>query len=278
LLCTAILRELRRRRSRNVWMMSRNPGLYSNSLDVDRVVQIDIHQMELLRRLGTKVTIPHCFTGTPDGRRLIPPPRPVIPHMCAMAGITGIVSVRPWLYLTEEERARGRFAERQVVMHSSGRSANYAISNKEWLPGRFQEVATALIGRKYHVIQVGSPLDPPLAGARDLRGLTSLRESAALIANSHVVICQEGFLMHLARAVDTRAVVIYGGAADPAFFGYAANEHLTSTVPCAVCWLTNDCPQEHICMTEITAGPVVAAAERLALRYGEPLPLSEFSL
>ena len=55
------------------------------------------------------------------------------------------------------------------------------------------------------------PRYPPLKGALDLRGKTGLREAAAILSNSLVFIGQVGFLMHLARAVDCRSVIVYGG-------------------------------------------------------------------
>jgi ADP-heptose:LPS heptosyltransferase len=276
-LCTAIFRELARRGARRLWMMSRHPGLFAGNPDVDRVAPIDDYHARLLQRLGTRVTQPYYFTDSADRRRHVPPPRPVIAQMCHLAGITGEVSLRPWLHLTPNERARGRLAERQIVMHSSGRSAGFAMANKEWYPEGFQAVADALTAR-FRVVQLGSPLDPPLQGALDLRGKTTLRESAAIIAAARAVVCQVGLLMHLARAVDTRAVVIFGGVEDPAITGYTANENLTTAVDCATCWMPNDCPHDRKCMDAITPAQVLSAVVRTDARFGEPLPVESFTL
>lgn len=273
LLCTAIFRELRRRGQDRLWMMSRHPEFFAHNGDVDRVVPIDEHHARLLTWLGTTVTRPYAFGASPDGNRMLPPPRPLIAQMCALSGVTGEVELRPWLHLTSEERARGRLAARQIVMHSSGQSAKVTMANKEWGSARFQEVATGLAARGFEVIQLGAQTDPPLASARDLRGRTTFRESAAIVAGAQAVVCQVGFLMHLARAVEARAVVIFGGVEDPAISGYAANENLTSQPPCATCWLPNDCPHGKACMAAISSRDVIAAVERQVGRSGEPLPL-----
>jgi hypothetical protein len=274
LLCTAIFREWRQRGERNLWMMSRHPALFAGNPDIDRVVPIDDYHARALRALGREVVQPYYVSLRPDddeGAAPVPT-RHFIAQMCALAGIRGEIALRPYLHLGDAERAAGALAPRQVVIHSSGRTRGFASANKEWVAGRFQAVVDAARDR-YDFVQLGSVEDPPLAGARDLRGRTSLRESAGVVAASRAVVCQEGFLMHLARAVDVRAVVVYGGALDPAITGYRANENLFSAVPCAPCWRRNRCDFEHRCMTGIGVADVVAALDRAAARPGAPLPV-----
>ena len=257
-------------------MMSRHPALFAGNPDVDRVVPIDDYHARALRALGREVVQPYYVSLRPDedeGTAPVPT-RHFIAQMCALAGIRGEIALRPYLHLTATERAAGQLAARQVVIHSSGRTRGFASANKEWIPGRFQEVVAAARG-KYDFVQLGSPDDPPLAGARDLRGRTSLRESAAIVAGARAVVCQEGFLMHLARAVEVRAVVIYGGALDPAITGYRANENLFTPVACAPCWRRNRCDFAHRCMTEIGADAVLRALERAVERHGTALPVDE---
>ena len=272
-LCTAVLHELRRRSAQRLWMMSNNPGLFAGNPDVDRVVPVDVHHARLLARLGSHLIRPLVFGVTDGGARLVPPPRHVIAEMCRVAGLGGEVSLRPYMHLSPDERRRGRRAEHQVVVHSSGRGARYPMSNKDWGPDRFQAVVDRLRGA-FQCVQLGGPTDPPLAGAIDLRGQTSLRESAAIVSASDAVICQVGFLMHLARATDVPAVVIYGGVEDPAVTGYPANENLTNVPPCGVCWLPNNCPQQQQCMAAISVDAVVGALHRIVRRPAGPLPVA----
>ena len=269
-MCTAVFREWRRRGEKRLWMMSRNAGLFVGNTDIDRVVPVDDYHALLLGRLGVTVVRPYYFGDDKAGERVVPPPRHILAEMCRMAGITGEVALRPNLHLDPSEVSQGRLSSRQAVIHSSGMSAGFPMPNKEWIAGRFQEVVRLLAG-EFDFVQLGSPSDSPLEGARDLRGKTSLRETAALVAASRIVVAQEGFLTHLARAVDTRAVVVYGGFSDPAVTGYSANINLTRSPPCAPCWSPSRCDFGHICMEGVTATDVADAARRLDARVGVPL-------
>jgi ADP-heptose:LPS heptosyltransferase len=149
--------------------------------------------------------------------------------------------------------------------------------NKEWYPERFQEVASRLQG-KASLIQLGSPSDPPIQDALDLRGKTSLRQSAAILAQSLVFIGLEGFMMHLARAVDCRAVIVYGGRLRPSHFGYAAFANLIGATPCSPCWLDNTCDYDRECMKMISTEAVVNAAKEQIDRHGSPLETEAVNL
>ena len=123
----------------------------------------------------------------------------------------------------------------------------------------------ALVPR-HRVVQLGLPTDPLLHGAEDLRGKKSLRESGAILASAAAFIGLVGFLMHLARAVDCPAVVVYGGREHPDQSGYVCNENLFTSLPCSPCWRWNSCDFEHRCMTDIHPEHVTAALARLLAR------------
>jgi len=118
----------------------------------------------------------------------------------------------------------------------------------------------------------------PLAGARDLRGNTTLREAAAILNRSLCFIGTSGLLVHLARAVECRSVVIYGGREHAWQSGYTCNENLESHLPCAPCWLWQDCDRDRECMKQITSDQVVAAVDRALARGGEPLAVDTAEL
>ena len=65
------------------------------------------------------------------------------------------------------------------------------------------------------ILQIGHPDDPPLSGVTDLRGQTTTRELASILKNSLLHIGLVSFPMHLARAVDCRAVIVFGGREGP---------------------------------------------------------------
>jgi ADP-heptose:LPS heptosyltransferase len=106
---------------------------------------------------------------------------------------------------------------------------------------------------------------------RDLRGRTAIRQTARLLADASFHVGPEGFLMHLARAVDTRSVIIYGGRILPSEIGYPCNENLSVTPPCSPCWRSNRCDYDRVCLEQITVDMALAAIGRLENRLGQPL-------
>jgi len=272
LLCTAVLRELRRRNVRPVWMMTRFPELFAPAADVDVVfAPPDLRIESVVRAFGGRFVVPsytkHDWendAGDP------PPPAHVVAMMCHLSGISGPVALRPYLRLSEAELAFGRFAARQIAIQSSGLGAAMSMRNKEWVPQRFQEVVDVLKGQ-FDFVQIGSASDPPLAGAIDLRGKTSVRESAAVMSHSLVFVGLVGFLMHLARAVGCRSTIVYGGRELPRQSGYSCNENITNVLPCSPCWRWNRCEYEHACMMQIQTSTVVDAVVRQAARAGQPI-------
>jgi ADP-heptose:LPS heptosyltransferase len=87
------------------------------------------------------------------------------------------------------------------------------MRNKCWFQDRFQQVVQK--NRRSWpdgtVLQIGTKQDLPLQGVYDLRGKTSLRQAAAILTQCECFIGTSGLLSHLARAVDCRSIVIYGG-------------------------------------------------------------------
>jgi ADP-heptose:LPS heptosyltransferase len=257
-------------------MSTAYPELFAHNSDVDRI---------LLRRGGQagwgELGLPLVTLGEdkydPARDADSPPTQHRLIQMCERAGIKGPVEMRPYFFLTQEEFAAGKIAEDQVVIQSSGLSAAHPMRNKEWYPQRFQEVCSEL-RKDVQIIQLGSLDDPKLEGAIDKRGKTSLRESAAILANSLVYIGLVGFLMHLARAVDCRSVIIYGGREKPAQSGYVANKNLYSQVRCAPCWLRNPCDFDRKCMDMITSRQVIAATAEQISKYGTLLELQTAQL
>jgi hypothetical protein len=276
-LVTTVLHELRRRGGTGLGVLTTRPEFFANSPDVDLVKPMRHDHVAFIKRVG----IPAAYLGYIHEQRPpdidIPPPQHLLAEMCRLAGITGEIELRPHLFLTPiEQRAAGR-TRPYIVMHSSCRTAALTIANKEWYPDRFQTVANALASR-WEVVQIGLRGDPALAGAVDLRGRTSLRESAALLAGAQAFIGLVGLLMHLARAVDCPAVIVYGGREHPGQSGYIGNENLYSPVPCAPCWRWNSCDYDHRCMSALQPADVLGALERLQSRSRNPLAVERVVL
>jgi hypothetical protein len=266
LLCTAVLRELRRRRQGELWMISNHPELFGSTGDADRVFPID-RVYDFFSKMWGREFRTMVVLSPPNAFSLS---KHVIAEMCAVAGITGYVTLRPYLALDDSEAAEGAWASGCIVVQSSGLGARHPVLNKEWYPERFKAVVDALRGQ-YEFIQIGSASDPPLAHARDLRGKSSIRESAAILHHARLYIGLEGFLMHLARAVDCPSVIVYGGRTSPSQTGYICNKNLYSDLSCAPCGRWDTCDFGRKCMAEIQPEDVVVAVHDLLRKPRNPL-------
>jgi hypothetical protein len=267
LLCSAVCRELQQRAPRRLWMLSPHPALFEGNPDVAAVLPFNDDLVELLRRRGHPVIVPHYDTNHWHEGRDDPPREHIIAALCRRSGISGgSVSLRPYLSLSAAERTAGRLAPRQVAIQSSGLSARFPMRTKEWFPDRFAGLVREM-PPGVAMIQIGGRDDPLLPGVRDLRGRTSLRETAAILQASELFIGLVGFLMHLARAVDCPSVIVYGGRERPDQSGYIANLNVARSPDCSPCWLWNRCDHAMKCMDSIPASEVIAAARQ---RLGQP--------
>ena len=186
-----------------------------------------------------------------------PPQEHIIKALCREAGIIGEILVRPHIYIeTSEKKAFEQFRD-CVVIQSTGLGARKAMRNKEWFPERFQAVVDG-IRDLVQVVQIGSEEDPKLSGCVDMRGKTTIRGAAAVLAQARLFVGLVGFLMHLARSVNCEGVIIYGGREAPWQSGYICNTNLYTQIPCSPCWYYNRCDHEKKCMREITAEKVIS--------------------
>lgn len=279
LLCTAVLRELRKRGRDRMLMVSDHRDLFTGNTDLTYLRPLwnryyrDGSTVAVCRRFAR-------FTGAAFVRPEYAPPhgvdsrrqpsRHVIAAMCAKAGVTGTIDIRPYIHLSDEEKAQASWARDSIVIQSSGLSARHPARLKEWYPDRFQRVIEALEG-EYTFVQLGSKDDPPLHNAKDLRGLTSIRESAAILYQARLYVGLEGFLMHLARAAECPAVIIFGGRSAPWQLGYICNINIHSNIACAPCWRSNTCELGRQCMDRIATIEVVDAMREMLQKPRNPL-------
>ncbi|MDR3456879.1 MAG: glycosyltransferase family 9 protein [Verrucomicrobiae bacterium] len=274
MLCTAVLHELKQRGQKKIWMMSKNPGLFEENADVDRVVPIEDRYRVYVQTFGKKWQPLEYARFDPEKDRSEPPKRHIIAELCWRAGVRGTVKLHPRFHVQAGERAKAAWAAGHVAIQSSGLGGQWPMRNKQWYPERFQQVVAGLKG-KFKFVQLGSANDPLLNDVIDLRGKTNLRESAAVIENCRLYLGNPGFLMHLARAVERPSVIVYGGREAPWQSGYSCNLNLYSAVPCAPCWLWNKCDHDRLCMEKITADDVIQAVEQMTSKAPQPLVVDE---
>ena len=277
LLCTIVARELARRGEKKIWMMSKNAELFQNNTDVEKVVPVDYRFRDYAWVRGKKWQQLEYARMDLKRDMSVPPARHILAELCGRAEISGRVALRPYFFLTDAERASAGWAKGMIAIQSSGLGGQMMMRNKQWFPDRFQEVVGAL-KNDFKFVQLGSVHDPLLMNVEDRRGKTSIRESAAILANSEMFLGNVGFLMHLARAVDCPSVVIFGGREAPWQSGYPCNENLYTAEPCAPCWLWNKCDFNRVCMEKISAAAVVDAIRKLAARPRRPLTVDEVEI
>jgi ADP-heptose:LPS heptosyltransferase len=138
--------------------------------------------------------------------------------------------------------------------------------NKDW-PDIYWEALLDRLLASMTVVEIGTGLygrrtrtDPNYL---DLVDRTSLPQLVASIAAADLLIAPDTGPMHIAAAVGTPSVVIYGGYIDPVSTGYPGNIDFYSAVECAPCWLRTPCPIGLKCLHKITPGQVEAAVDRL---------------
>ena len=172
----------------------------------------------------------------------------------------------PRVYLTarEIEEFRSRYPSPYIAVAPTGKTS-FCANRKEWGVENFQRVRDLLGGLSF--VQIGIPADRLLEEVIDARGL-SAREAAIVIKNSIFFLGLEGGLMHLARAVDTPSVIIYGGYIHPDTVRYEGNLVFYSPVDCSPCYDSDrrqDTCESMKCMKMI--GPETVY-EGIMKRYG----------
>ena len=178
----------------------------------------------------------------------------------------------PRLYVTESERsaAKAIFRQHQIPEGASivGINPGAAFgSAKCWLPERFREVIAHLATRPntyvvcfadaagadlVHGICQGMP-----SQVIDLAAATSLRELIALIEQCTVFLTNDSGPMHIAAALKTPLVALFGSTNDIATGPYGHGEIIHKHVECSPCY-RRICPIDFRCMTRITSDEVYA--------------------
>lgn len=151
---------------------------------------------------------------------------------------------------------------------------------KQWLPERFVELAHAIItDRGWSVLMVGAAVDRPTCtdivrrlpktGTRinrliDFCGKSDIPTLAGILSQARAVVSNDSGAMHLAAAVGTKVIAIFGPtnerATSPLSAGPTAPAPVVVTheVFCRPCML-RECPIDHRCMRRISAQDVLSA-------------------
>jgi len=147
---------------------------------------------------------------------------------------------------------------------------------KHWPDARWRELATRLVKHGCRVVEVGVGR-PVLEAADSLVGRTSVRELARFLAQAEVVVGDDSGPLHLALAVGTRVVGIFGATrADLLYVSAPLFTPLTTEAECRFCWSrwelaypSGACPRpRHECMEGVAVATVADAvlAQMAAVR------------
>lgn len=260
LLLTAVARQWHRHHGGTITVASAYPGLFEGNKDI-RCVIPSTHSLQRVAPLFCRMVHPTYSPLDPlQGRKMVPD-MPMIAKMCESIGLPVPDECRPYVFLSDHERVVGHAFANAVLLQPTGRGARWHISNNEWGWEKFQRVVLEL-SDEIRFVQIGGPKDALLQGVEDARG-RPFRETAAMLAGSAGFLGQPGFHMHLARSVDCRSVIIYGGREKAWQSGYAHNINLETHPPCSPCWQENECDFERKCLSEITTDKVVQAVRDL---------------
>jgi ADP-heptose:LPS heptosyltransferase len=275
LLATGVIRAWRRIHGERVIVETRFPELFLHNPDVSAIWQAGTRSNAVARVFGHRGIwrAGNAVNEWFDRRSITPgypfpcPGRHLIDAMADTVAVTLLPQERqPVLWLTDEERAEQAWEHGWVAVQSN--STSYWTVNKDWVPGRMQNVVDGLRGMGLSVVQLGAPTDEPLQGVTDLRGKTLLRQAAAVLSNSRLFIGLEGGLVHLARAVETRSVVIYTGYTKPEETGYPENANLRDPAAGESCWRRDACDHCVASARAVTVDRVLQAIESLLLVEG----------
>jgi heptosyltransferase-2 len=167
-------------------------------------------------------------------------------------------------------RAHGVDVNRKTVAIAPGSTNSRA---KRWIPERFAELNDRLQTESdCNVILLGSKDDkiisehvaalsrrPPI----DITGETNIETVTTILSETDLLISNDMGLAHLAPAVGTETIVIFGPTNQVTTRPFSEHASIISAnVECAPCML-RDCPIDHRCMTRVTVDDVFRKAVAL---------------
>ncbi|MFN0088453.1 MAG: glycosyltransferase family 9 protein [Blastocatellia bacterium] len=146
---------------------------------------------------------------------------------------------------------------------------------KRWMPDRFAAIADRLIERGYQIVMTGAPTEEQRAQMAEVRAAArhplvalsrlSIGELAAVIAGASLFVGNDSGPAHIAAAVKTPLVVLFGPASSVRWGPWRAPSELVQNPfacnPCAM--YTCEAFDQPECIRSITVEQVIQAIDRL---------------
>jgi heptosyltransferase-3 len=203
-----------------------------------------------------------------------------VEQQLALLGWTGVpVSDRPPTYLVVTEAAENRIAERLsaqgietgpfVVIHPAA-----AFDTKQWAASNFARVADTLAGEGLAIVAISAANQLPVVEELQLNSkaeicpLTtlSLPEVTALLARARLFVGNDSGVAHMAAAVETPTVVVFGSSNTAHWqpWARAASEFVLEEMDCQPCH-GYFCEKfaEPECIKRVPVDRVMAAVQRV---------------
>ncbi len=205
-----------------------------------------------------------------------------------LSGLDISCASRPFLALDPAKRvvpiaSRNLYTRSYITVHDGFDNRQHVEAGKatkQW-PLEHWQALVALLHEKYPdlaIVQLGAGKSRPIAGV-DVQcvNATTLPETAWLIKNAAIHVDTDSGLAHLAYALHTPAVVLFGPT-NASYFGHEPNLNLSSG-SCADCWWSTPdwlakCPRGlavPACMQAIKPDGVAAAVAGALDHYPRPI-------
>jgi heptosyltransferase-2 len=242
--------------SRGVWGFARGVGLVRSRSRASAILLTPSFSSALLARLagirsrrGTATDHRSALLSDPVNSSLLESLHRSAVYLYLVTGETPAQVPVPSLHIGES--ARGEWATlRPFGLPFVGIFPGSRASARRWPPERFREIVKRLAAAGHRVIVFGGPeersLTAQVAGneAADLGGRCSLPALAAGLAECRWLLTNDSGPMHLAAAVRTPTVSLWG-AGDPRRTGPLGPGHRLlrrTDLPCVPC-VRNACPR-----------------------------------
>ncbi len=185
-------------------------------------------------------------------------------------------NLQPELAVPDGSREQARELLRQYGVDSKRKTVALAPGStnsraKRWIPERFAQLNDRLQAElNCNVVLLGSKDDKDISQSVaelserppfDLTGETDIQNATAILSEIDLLISNDMGLAHLAPAVGTKTLVIFGPTNQVTTRPFSENASIISAnVECAPCML-RDCPIDHRCMTRISVEDVFLRAK-----------------
>ena len=184
----------------------------------------------------------------------------VVNLICSNYGVVP-KSIKPDLFFSFEEKKQFKDIARDLPRSFIALEPNGKIDftvNRLWFFDKWQELVE-MLRKKTVILQVGDASGEVLNNVINYSGRLSFRMTALLLSRAQLFIGTVGGLMHAARAVEAKSIILYSGYEPITMAGYPENINLFHPLDCSPCGLKIKCPRGKKCMDMITVDEVCNA-------------------